>query len=181
MCLPITSCSAAIPMRHSPPRRASWRRSSVPVSRSISTWRPRDRLPPGTTDGSTLHASMQCPYYLKKALVHALGCRKEDVRVIQPHTGGGFGGKEHYPDVLATAAAIASRKLDRPVMIVTRPAGGHPVHAEAPPVVDPVPHGTRCRGSDHRHGDRHAAERRRLRDVQRGRAAAGGVHRDGRL
>jgi CO/xanthine dehydrogenase Mo-binding subunit len=65
----------------------------------------------------TLHASMQCPYYLKKSLVHALGCRKEDVRVIQPHTGGGFGGKEHYPDVLATAAAIAARKLGRPVMI----------------------------------------------------------------
>jgi len=66
----------------------------------------------------TLHASMQCPYYLKKALVHALGCRKEDVRVVQPHTGGGFGGKEHYPDVLATAAAVASRKLHAPVQIV---------------------------------------------------------------
>ncbi len=71
------------------------------------------------TDGRlTLRASMQCPYYLKKALVHTVGCRKEDVRVIQPPTGGGFGGKEHYPDVLATAAAIASLKLGRPVQIV---------------------------------------------------------------
>jgi CO/xanthine dehydrogenase Mo-binding subunit len=66
----------------------------------------------------TLRASMQCPYYLKKSLVHALGCRREDVRVIQPATGGGFGGKEHYPDVLATAAAVASWKLARPVQIV---------------------------------------------------------------
>jgi CO/xanthine dehydrogenase Mo-binding subunit len=66
----------------------------------------------------TLRASMQCPYYLKKALVHALGCRKDDVRVIQPPTGGGFGGKEHYPDVLATAAAVASLKVGRPVRIV---------------------------------------------------------------
>ncbi len=66
----------------------------------------------------TLHASMQCPYYLKKALVHALGCRKEEVRVVQATTGGGFGGKEHYPDVLATAAAVAARKLKRPVQIV---------------------------------------------------------------
>jgi CO/xanthine dehydrogenase Mo-binding subunit len=65
----------------------------------------------------TLHASMQCPYYLKKSLVHALGCRTEDVRVIQPATGGGFGGKEHYPDVLATAAAVASVKLGRPVRV----------------------------------------------------------------
>ncbi len=66
----------------------------------------------------TLHASMQCPYYLKKALVHALGLRKEDVRIVAPHTGGGFGGKEHYPDVLATAAAVASRKVGRPVRLV---------------------------------------------------------------
>jgi len=66
----------------------------------------------------TLQASMQCPYYLKKAIVHALGCRKDDVRVQQPFVGGGFGGKEHYPDVLATAAAIATRAIGRPVRIV---------------------------------------------------------------
>jgi CO/xanthine dehydrogenase Mo-binding subunit len=66
----------------------------------------------------TLQASMQCPYYLKKSLVHAFGCRPEDVRVVQPCTGGGFGGKEHYPDVLATAAAVASKKIGRPVQIV---------------------------------------------------------------
>ena len=66
----------------------------------------------------TLHASTQCPYYLRKAVAHALGCPREDVRVIAAHTGGGFGGKEHYPDVLATAAAVASRALGRPVQIV---------------------------------------------------------------
>jgi CO/xanthine dehydrogenase Mo-binding subunit len=66
----------------------------------------------------TLHASMQCPYYLRKALAHALGCGKESVRVVQAVTGGGFGGKEHYPDVLATAAAVAAMKLGRPVRIV---------------------------------------------------------------
>jgi CO/xanthine dehydrogenase Mo-binding subunit len=66
----------------------------------------------------TLHASTQCPYYLKKAVAHALGCGKENVRVIAAHTGGGFGGKEHYPDVLATAAAVASRAVGRPVQIV---------------------------------------------------------------
>ena len=66
----------------------------------------------------TLTASTQCPYYLRKAVAHALGCRKEDVRVIAAHTGGGFGGKEHYPDVLATAAAVASRVVGRPVQIV---------------------------------------------------------------
>ena len=66
----------------------------------------------------TLHASTQCPYYLRKAVAHALGCGKENVRVIAAHTGGGFGGKEHYPDVLATAAAVASRAVGRPVKLV---------------------------------------------------------------
>jgi CO/xanthine dehydrogenase Mo-binding subunit len=66
----------------------------------------------------TLHASTQCPYYLRKAVAHALGCGKENVRVIAAHTGGGFGGKEHYPDVLATSAAVASRALGRPVKLV---------------------------------------------------------------
>ncbi len=65
-----------------------------------------------------LHAAMQCPYYLKKSVVHALGCREEDVRVVQPPTGGGFGGKEHYPDVLATAVAVAIRRVHRPVQII---------------------------------------------------------------
>ena len=66
----------------------------------------------------TLQASTQCPYYLRKAVAHALGCGKENVRVIAAHTGGGFGGKEHYPDVLATAAAVASHALGRPVKLV---------------------------------------------------------------
>lgn len=66
----------------------------------------------------TVHASTQCPFYVKKALMHALGCGPQDVRVAVPAVGGGFGGKEHYPDVLATAAAVAARKAGRPVRIV---------------------------------------------------------------
>ncbi len=65
-----------------------------------------------------IHAAIQCPFYLKKSVVHALGCHDEDVRVVQPPTGGGFGGKEHYPDVLATAVAVAVRKLKQPVQLI---------------------------------------------------------------
>lgn len=65
-----------------------------------------------------VHASIQCPFYLKKSLVHALGCGEDRVRVVQTPTGGGFGGKEHYPDVLATTAAVAAWKLHKPVRIV---------------------------------------------------------------
>ena len=66
----------------------------------------------------TVHASIQCPFYLKKSLVHALGFPEDRVRVVQASTGGGFGGKEHYPDVIATAAAVAAYKIRRPVRMV---------------------------------------------------------------
>ncbi len=65
-----------------------------------------------------VHASIQCPFYLKKSLVHALGCPADRVRVVQAPTGGGFGGKEHYPDVIAASAAVAAWKLHRPVRII---------------------------------------------------------------
>ena len=66
----------------------------------------------------TLHASTQCPFYLKKALANTLGFDQEKIRVVQAHTGGGFGGKEHYPDVIATAAAVAAVKTGKPVQFV---------------------------------------------------------------
>jgi CO/xanthine dehydrogenase Mo-binding subunit len=45
-------------------------------------------------DGVTVWGSMQCPYYVHKALVPLFGLSKERVRVVQTETGGGFGGKE---------------------------------------------------------------------------------------
>jgi CO/xanthine dehydrogenase Mo-binding subunit len=66
----------------------------------------------------TLHVSTQCPFYVRKAVANTLGWPRERVRVEVPEVGGGFGGKEHYPDVLATAAAVAARKTGRPVRIV---------------------------------------------------------------
>ena len=66
----------------------------------------------------TLYASTQCPFYLRKALANTLGLPKEEIRVVQAHTGGGFGGKEHYPDVLATALGVAVLKTESPVQMV---------------------------------------------------------------
>lgn len=68
--------------------------------------------------GMTLHVSTQCPFYVRKAVAHALGWPNERVRVAVPEVGGGFGGKEHFPDVLATAAAVAALKTGRPVRLV---------------------------------------------------------------
>ncbi len=63
----------------------------------------------------TIYGSMQCPYYIKKALVQALGCDPSQVRVVQTTTGGAFGGKEEYPSLIAGHVAFAALKTGRPV------------------------------------------------------------------
>ena len=66
----------------------------------------------------TVYGSLQCPYYVHKALVVLLNLPPERVRVVQTETGGGFGGKEEYPSMLACHAAILARKANRPVKMV---------------------------------------------------------------
>ena len=42
----------------------------------------------------------------------------DKVRVIQMETGGGFGGKEEYPSLIAAHAALLARKSGRPVKLI---------------------------------------------------------------
>ena len=69
-------------------------------------------------DGVTVYGSLQCPYYVHKALVGLLGLPHEKVRVVQTETGGGFGGKEDYPSIIAGHAALLAVKSGRPVKLV---------------------------------------------------------------
>jgi len=66
----------------------------------------------------SVHGSMQCPYYVKTALVQGLGWPADRVRVVQTPTGGAFGGKEDYPSLLAGHVAFAALKTKRPVRLV---------------------------------------------------------------
>lgn len=68
--------------------------------------------------GLTVWGSMQCPYYVHRALMTLLGLPVNQVRVIQTETGGGFGGKEEYPSMIAGHAALLARKSGKPVKIV---------------------------------------------------------------
>jgi CO/xanthine dehydrogenase Mo-binding subunit len=68
--------------------------------------------------GITLHGSLQCPYYVQKALCVVLGLPADKVRVIQAETGGGFGGKEEYPSIIAAHASLLALKSGRPVKLV---------------------------------------------------------------
>jgi CO/xanthine dehydrogenase Mo-binding subunit len=66
----------------------------------------------------TLYGSLQCPYYVLKALKALMGDAVPDLRVVQTETGGGFGGKEDYPSVIAAHACLLAHKSGRPVKIV---------------------------------------------------------------
>ena len=68
--------------------------------------------------GVTLYGSLQCPYYVHRALTVLLGLPAEQVRVVQTETGGGFGGKEEYPSVIAGHAALVAMKSGRPAKLI---------------------------------------------------------------
>jgi len=68
--------------------------------------------------GITVWGSLQCPYYIHKALMALCDLPPEKVRVVQMETGGAFGGKEEYPSMIAGHAALLAVKSGRPVKII---------------------------------------------------------------
>jgi len=68
--------------------------------------------------GLTVWGSLQCPYYVHKALMKLLGLPPDRVRVVQMETGGAFGGKEEYPSMIAAHAALLAMKSGKPVKII---------------------------------------------------------------
>ena len=69
-------------------------------------------------DGITVWGSMQCPYYVHKALIKLFRLPEEKIRVIQTETGGGFGGKEEYPSLISGHAALLAWKSGKPVKMI---------------------------------------------------------------
>ena len=73
---------------------------------------------PGEHGNMTVYGTMQCPYYVQKAVATVLGLPLASVRVVQTVTGGGFGGKEDVPSEICACAALAASKVGRPVKLV---------------------------------------------------------------
>ena len=67
--------------------------------------------------GVTVRGSMQCPFYLVHALELVFNLPAEKCRVIQTETGGAFGGKEDFPSVIGSHAALLAMKSGHPVKI----------------------------------------------------------------
>jgi CO/xanthine dehydrogenase Mo-binding subunit len=63
--------------------------------------------------------TMQCPYYVKEAVESIMGDAVAEVVVeVSEGIGGGFGGKEDFPNVIAGIASLLSYKTGKPVKIV---------------------------------------------------------------
>lgn len=73
---------------------------------------------PRDDGGVTIHGSMQCPYYIHEAMKRALALDDRLAVVVQAETGGGFGGKEEYPSIIALHAALLSLKCAKPVRMI---------------------------------------------------------------
>ncbi len=69
-------------------------------------------------NGVTVWGSLQCPYYVHKSLMAVFDLPEDKVRVIQTETGGAFGGKEDYPSVIGSHAALLAMKCGHPVKMV---------------------------------------------------------------
>jgi CO/xanthine dehydrogenase Mo-binding subunit len=65
----------------------------------------------------TIEGSMQCPYYVKHAVEHVMGDAAA-VRVKQATTGGGFGGKEDYPEIMGAPLSVAAWTIGKPLRMI---------------------------------------------------------------
>ncbi len=73
---------------------------------------------PGIEGTMTVYGTMQCPFYVHDAVAQAIGRERNQVRIVQTTTGGGFGGKEDFPSVVAGQAAIVAQLYNRPAKLI---------------------------------------------------------------
>jgi CO/xanthine dehydrogenase Mo-binding subunit len=71
-----------------------------------------------SAQGITVWGSLQCPYYVHKALMALCNLPADKVRVVQMETGGAFGGKEEYPSMIAAHAALLAIKSGHTVKMI---------------------------------------------------------------
>ncbi|MCR4266165.1 xanthine dehydrogenase molybdopterin binding subunit [Nitratireductor sp. ZSWI3] len=72
---------------------------------------------PGEDGDVTVHSSTQHPSEVQHMVAHVLGVASHAVTVEVRRMGGGFGGKETQGNQFAAIAAVAAKRLNRPVKI----------------------------------------------------------------
>jgi len=73
---------------------------------------------PEPDGGLTVYSSTQCPFYVLDGVAAAANLGYHQVKVIQTVTGGGFGGKEDVPALVASHAALCALKTGKPVRLI---------------------------------------------------------------
>ncbi|MGM0431291.1 MAG: xanthine dehydrogenase family protein molybdopterin-binding subunit [Spirochaetota bacterium] len=63
-------------------------------------------------------ASCQCPFYIRKAVASVLNTDYDQIVVRQATTGGAFGGKEHFPDIIAAPLVVAVNAVRKPIQVI---------------------------------------------------------------
>ena len=124
---------------------------------------------PREDGGVAITGSLQCPYYVHKALKRGLALDDRQAQVIQAETGGGFGGKEEYPSVIALHAALLALQGPAAGPDDLRPPRGHRGDDEAPPGDRPPPDRRDQRRPARRPGHRGRHGRRRVLHAHAGR------------
>jgi len=77
---------------------------------ALASWDKSGRL--------TVYTSTQTPYYVQQHLGLTLNMNPDNIRVIKPYVGGGFGGKSDGLSAVEFCAALLARNAGRPVKIV---------------------------------------------------------------
>ncbi|MBL0727815.1 xanthine dehydrogenase molybdopterin binding subunit [Piscinibacter sp. HJYY11] len=72
---------------------------------------------PKENDGMLVHCSTQHPSEMQHVVAHVLKLQAHHVQVECRRMGGGFGGKESQSALFACVAAVAARRLKRPVKL----------------------------------------------------------------
>jgi xanthine dehydrogenase/oxidase len=72
---------------------------------------------PGEQDNMTIYSSTQQSAQVQSSIASALGIPNSSVQVYVRPLGGGFGGKQFRPGIIAPTAAVASWVLNRPVRL----------------------------------------------------------------
>ena len=73
---------------------------------------------PEDDGGIMIYGTMQCPFYVQEGVANVLGIGLNRVNVMQTTVGGGFGGKEDVPSIVAGQAAVAAYLTKRPVKLI---------------------------------------------------------------
>lgn len=72
---------------------------------------------PGEDGDMVVHSSTQHPTEVQHHVAHVLGGLANSVDVFTRRMGGGFGGKESQPTIIAAAAALLARQTGKPVKL----------------------------------------------------------------